>query len=133
LRGRDDILAPEVFHHFVFAQRKSGHDEPLCDLDRQPARRPVGVRRISAGNLGLGGLRSVFRYSDTWQLIINTGTTVLTFLAVFLIQNTQNRDSVALHLKLDELIRVTAARNEMMAIETKTETEVAAARAGMTP
>lgn len=46
-----------------------------------------------------------FRYSDTWQLIINTGTTIVTFLVVFLIQNTQNRDAKALHLKLDELIR----------------------------
>ena len=47
----------------------------------------------------------MFHYSDTWQLIINTGTTIVTFLMVFLIQNTQNRDSKALHLKLDELIR----------------------------
>ncbi len=46
-----------------------------------------------------------FQYSDTWQLIINTGTTIITFLVVFLIQNTQNRDAKALHLKLDELIR----------------------------
>jgi low affinity Fe/Cu permease len=48
----------------------------------------------------------VFHYSDTWQLVINTGTTIVTFLMVFLIQNTQNRDMSALHLKLDELIRV---------------------------
>ena len=48
----------------------------------------------------------VFHYSDTWQLIINTGTTIVTFLMVFLIQNTQNRDSAAIHIKLDELIRV---------------------------
>ena len=47
----------------------------------------------------------VFHYSDTWQLIINTGTTIITFLVVFLIQNTQNRDAKAIHLKLDELIR----------------------------
>lgn len=52
---------------------------------------------------GLSG--HIFHYSDTWQLIINTGTTIVTFLMVFLIQNTQNRDSKALHLKLDELIR----------------------------
>lgn len=48
---------------------------------------------------------SAFHYSDTWQLVINTGTTIITFLMVFLIQNTQNRDSKALHLKLDELLR----------------------------
>jgi len=47
----------------------------------------------------------LFHFSDTWQLVINTGTTVITFLMVFLIQNTQNRDSMAIHLKLDELIR----------------------------
>ncbi|HWO26869.1 MAG TPA: low affinity iron permease family protein [Kofleriaceae bacterium] len=57
----------------------------------------------------------VFGYSDTWQLIINTTTTIVTFLMVFLIQNTQNRDSLALHLKLDELIRATkGARNSLI-------------------
>ena len=50
-------------------------------------------------------LGPIFRYSDSWQLVINTGTTIVTFLVVFLIQNTQNRDAKALHLKLDELIR----------------------------
>ena len=59
----------------------------------------------------------VFRYSDTWQLIINTGTTIVTFLMVFLIQNTQNRDNAALKAKLDELIRVTQAKNEFIGIE----------------
>jgi low affinity Fe/Cu permease len=57
----------------------------------------------------------VFGFSDTWQLIINTSTTIVTFLMVFLIQNTQNRDSISLQLKLDELIRATGgARNSMM-------------------
>ena len=59
-----------------------------------------------------------FHYSDTWQLVINTGTTVVTFLMVFLIQNTQNRDSEALQLKLDELIRaVKGANNAMIDLE----------------
>lgn len=59
-----------------------------------------------------------FGYSDTWQLVINTGTTIVTFLMVFLIQNTQNRDSKALHLKLDELIRSTkTARNAFIDLE----------------
>jgi low affinity Fe/Cu permease len=60
----------------------------------------------------------LFGFSDTWQLVINTGTTVLTFLMVFLIQSALNRDSVALHLKLDELIRVTnEARDAFMGVE----------------
>lgn len=59
-----------------------------------------------------------YRYSDTWQLVINTGTTVVTFLIVFLIQNTQNRDARALHLKLDEVIRaIHSAHNDMIDIE----------------
>jgi low affinity Fe/Cu permease len=59
-----------------------------------------------------------FHYSDTWQLIINTGTTIVTFLMVFLIQNTQNRDAKAMHLKLDEIIRVLQdARNELVDLE----------------
>jgi low affinity Fe/Cu permease len=59
----------------------------------------------------------VFHYSDTWQLVINTGTTIVTFLMVFLIQNTQNRDNVALQAKLDELIRASTAKNEFIGIE----------------
>ena len=67
----------------------------------------------------------IFQYSDTWQLIINTGTTIITFLMVFLIQNTQNRDMAALHLKLDELIRVSEpARNKMLTLEDMTEDEL---------
>ena len=59
-----------------------------------------------------------FHYSDTWQLVINTGTTVVTFLVVFLIQNTQNRDARAIHLKLDEIIKsIDKAQNEMIDIE----------------
>ena len=66
-----------------------------------------------------------FGWSDTWQLVINTGTTIVTFLMVFVIQNTQNRDTQALHLKLDELIRVsTTARNSLMGLEEKSELEV---------
>jgi low affinity Fe/Cu permease len=66
-----------------------------------------------------------FGYSDTWQLIINTGTTVVTFLMVFLIQNTQNRDMAVLHLKLDELIRVSqSARNKLLGLEDMTEEEL---------
>ncbi len=60
----------------------------------------------------------IFHYSDTWQLVINTATTIITFLMVFLIQNTQNRDARAIHLKLDEIIRsIKHAHNEMIDIE----------------
>ena len=60
----------------------------------------------------------MFHYSDTWQLVINTGTTIITFLMVFLIQNTQNRDAKAIHLKLDELIKgVKGARTSMVNLE----------------
>jgi low affinity Fe/Cu permease len=60
----------------------------------------------------------VFNFSDTWQLFINTGTTIVTFLMVFLIQNSQNRDTIAMHLKLDEILRATkGAHNELVDIE----------------
>jgi low affinity Fe/Cu permease len=66
-----------------------------------------------------------FRYSDTWQLIINTGTTIITFLMVFLLQNTQNRDTIAIQLKLDELIRANQdARNVMLSLEDLTEEQL---------
>lgn len=67
----------------------------------------------------------IFGFSDTWQLVINTGTTIVTFLMVFLIQNSQNRDTRALHLKLDELIRVTSsAQNSFINLEDRTEQEL---------
>lgn len=67
----------------------------------------------------------IFAYSDTWQLVINTGTTIVTFLMVFLVQNTQNRDARALHLKMDELLRsVDAARNRLINLETCSEEEI---------
>ena len=66
-----------------------------------------------------------FHYSDTWQLVVNTATTVVTFLIVFLIQNTQNRDAKAIHLKLDEIIRsIHVAHNEMIDIEKLSDEEL---------
>ena len=66
----------------------------------------------------------LFGFSDTWQLVINTSTTIITFLMVFLIQNTQNRDSNALHAKLDELIRVSEAHNSFIGIENLSDEEL---------
>ena len=67
----------------------------------------------------------MFHFSDTWQLVINTATTIITFLMVFLIQNTQNRDAKAVHLKLDELIRaLTNARNELVDLENLSDEEL---------
>jgi len=72
----------------------------------------------------------IFDFSDTWQLVINTGTTIITFLMVFLIQNTQNRDTEAMHIKLDELIRaVDTAQNTMMNLEQLDEKELDEIRA----
>jgi low affinity Fe/Cu permease len=72
----------------------------------------------------------LFGFSDTWQLVINTGTTIVTFLMVFLIQNTQNRDSVAMQLKLDELIRaLQGAHNHLLDLEELTEKDLEKIRA----
>ena len=80
---------------------------------------------------GLSG--PFFHFSDTWQLIINTGTTIVTFLMVFLIQNTQNRDSKAIHLKLDELLRATrSARNTLVNLESMSDDELAELEAEFT-
>ena len=72
----------------------------------------------------------MFAFSETWQLVINTGTTIVTFLMVFLVQNTQNRDAAAMQAKLDELLRAVAeARNEFIGIEHLTDTEIEQIRA----
>jgi low affinity Fe/Cu permease len=99
-------------------------------LDGAPGRQGIDLRRraCAARRLGLSG--PLFGWSDTWQLIINTGTTIITFLMVFLIQNTQNRDTEALHLKLDELIRATkGARDSAMELEDKSEEQLDAVKA----
>ena len=74
----------------------------------------------------------IFKFSETWQLVINTGTTIITFLMVFLIQNTQNRDGAALQTKLDELIRASDAEDEFMGIEKLTDKELDALHAKCT-
>jgi low affinity Fe/Cu permease len=72
-----------------------------------------------------GATGPMFKYSDTWQLVINTGTTIITFLMVFLIQNTQNRDAKAIHLKLDELIKgVKGARTRLVNLQELSDDEL---------
>ncbi len=99
------------------------HDKPnalsraFCAVANWVARasgRP-GAFAVAAGTIIVWGLSGpIFGFSDTWQLLINTGTTIVTFLMVFLIQHTQNRDSEALHIKIDELIRATKNANNAM-------------------
>jgi len=83
--------------------------QDFTSLPRRPAANLVGTKWAFLAALLVIALWLVsgpyFHYSDTWQLIINTGTTVVTFLVVFLIQNTQNRDARAIHLELDEIIK----------------------------
>src|SRR5262249_46259906 len=92
--------------------------------------RPYMLFLAVAVILALAILGPHFGFSDTWQLIINTGTTIVTFLVVFLIQNTQNRDAKALHLKLDELIRSHhPASNELIDVEKLSDEELDALEA----
>lgn len=88
---------------------------------------------LAAGGIGFWALTGpLFGYSDTWQLVVNTTTTIVTFLIVFLIQNSQNRDAAAIQAKLDELIRVTErARNQFIGIEHLSDTELNEIRAAL--
>lgn len=80
--------------------------------------RPASFALAVGGVLLWAALGPVFRFSENWQLVINTGTTIVTFLMVFLIQQSQNKDSIALHLKLDELLAATrGASNGLIAVE----------------
>ena len=89
------------------------------------AGRPIAFAAAFLIVIGWGLSGPVFGWSDTWQLVINTGTTIVTFLMVFLIQNAQNRDAAAIQAKLDELIRAAIeARNEFVGIEHFTESEL---------
>jgi low affinity Fe/Cu permease len=85
---------------------------------------PIAFLLCMASVVVWAGTGPMFKYSETWQLVINTGTTIVTFLMVFLIQNTQNRDGAAIQTKLDELIRSSDAEDEFMGIEKLTDKEL---------
>lgn len=109
--------------------RPSSWFESFASRTAQFTGRPLSFGLAFLTVLAWGVTGPIFHYSDTWQLVINTGTTIVTFLMVFLIQNTQNRDTVALQLKLDELILATrGARNILACIEDGSEKDMEAAR-----
>lgn len=100
-----------------------------CNKVSRATGHPVTLVLAIATVLGWAALGPMFGFSELWQLAINTGTTIVTFLMVFVIQNSQNRDTVALHLKIDELIRANAdARNSVLCIEDLTLEELDALR-----
>ena len=107
----------------------SGFTEAFTKFATEIARwtgRPLVFVGCCALVIGWAVSGPLFGFSDTWQLVINTSTTIITFLMVFLIQNTQNRDNNALHAKLDELIRVSKAHNSFIGIENLADKELEA-------
>jgi len=108
-------------HHTSAVQRTFGS---IANAVAREAGRPWVFSLALLIVIAWGVMGPVFNYSDTWQLVINTGTTIVTFLMVFLIQNSQNRDNAAIQVKLDELIRVGAGKNFFVGVEHLTEEEI---------
>jgi low affinity Fe/Cu permease len=116
------IVAPPLPHSFPMRDRFRVFAHWVSDRMGSPWAFFLAVTTI----LVWGATGPIFHFSDSWQLVINTGTTIVTFLMVFLIQNTQNRDAKAIHLKLDELLRgVRGARTSLVHLEHWTDAELA--------
>jgi low affinity Fe/Cu permease len=101
----------------------------MADYVARASGRPVVFVAVMTSTIGWLLSGPVFGFSDDWQLVANTATNVITFLMVFVIQNSQNRDSAAIQAKLDELIRVTSSHHELIGLEDLTEEEIEKVRA----
>lgn len=113
------------------ALRRKSLFSRAADIAARIAGSPQGFVAAAAVVLIWGASGPAFAFSDTWQLIINTGTTVVTFLMIFLVQATQNRDSAAIHLKLDEIVRaLDRASNELLDMEELTPEDLEQIRGG---
>jgi low affinity Fe/Cu permease len=111
-----DSLKPEKATSRVFSE--------IAHITSREVGRPW-VFALALGTIFVWAISGpLFQFSDTWQLVINTGTTIVTFLMVFLIQNSQNRDAAAIQVKLDELIRVSRAQNYFIGVEHLTDQEL---------
>ena len=127
-RVRGEEAYEEDNDHACNQQAPGETGDPGDMLGRQHAR----VRACVRHHHRLGATGPVFGYSDTWQLVINTGTTIVTFLMVFLIQRSQNKDSLAIHLKLNELVAaVNGASNRLIEVEVALGRGAARARAAL--
>jgi low affinity Fe/Cu permease len=137
------IAGPASYHHHCLAEsqlnrRRSGESGMIDKFEGAATKVATAAGRPRAFLLALAIVivwaitGPLFHWSDTWQLVINTGTTIVTFLMVFLIQNAQNRDGGAIQAKLDELIRAVGhARNQFIGIEHLTERELDEIRAAL--
>ena len=130
--GHRQIKEPECFvlrSNHMSTNRASQAFTQLANAASQAAGRAITFVLAFATIIVWAITGPLFGFSDTWQLVINTGTTIVTFLMVFLIQNSQNRDSAAIQVKLDEIIRTSPVHNSFVGIEHLTEEEIEELRA----